>query len=79
MFTSHLMTSPDNQEKIRKAKEVSQKKEEKQAEKQNLIKNLIAEDKKKKKVTCRADTVKARSLPTMRSGEGKVGGVEEVG
>ena len=58
---------------------VSWKKEEKQAKKPNLIKNLIAEDKKKKKVTCRADTVKARSLPTMRRGEGVVGGVGGVG
>ena len=73
VFTSHLMTSPKNQEKIRKSKEVSMEKEEKQAEKQNLIKNLIAEDKKKMKVTCRADIVKARSLPTMRRG-GRGGG-----
>ena len=27
VFTSHLMTSPENQEKIRKAEEVSKKKE----------------------------------------------------
>ena len=47
----------------------------KQAEKQNLIKDLIVEDKKKKKnVTCRADTVKARSLSTMRRG-GRGGGM----
>ena len=80
VFTSHLLTSPKNQEKIRKVKEVSWKKEEKQVGKQNLIKNLIVEDKKKKKkVTCRADTVKARSLPTMRRGKRVVGGVERVG
>ena len=41
------MTSPENQEKIRKAEEVSRKKEEKQIEKQNLIKTLNSEDKKK--------------------------------
>ena len=77
MFTSHLMTSPENQEKIRKTEEVSSKKEEKQAEKQNLIKTLIAEDNKRKnvkKVTCRANTVKARSLQTMRRGGGRGGG-----
>ena len=32
-------------------------------EKQELIKSLIAEDKKKKKVTCTADKIKARELP----------------
>ena len=42
------MTSPENQDKIRKAEEVSKKKEEKQIEKQNLIKTLISEDKQKK-------------------------------
>ena len=76
MFTSHLMTSPENQEKIRKVEEVSKKKEEKQIKKQNLIKTLISEYKKKKnvkKVTCRADTVKARSLPMMRRGGGRGG------
>ena len=40
------MTSPENQEKIHKADEVSRKKEENAAEKQGLIKKLIAEDKK---------------------------------
>ena len=40
----------------------------------NLIKTLILEDKKKKnvkKVTCRVDTVKARSLPMIRRGCGR--------
>ena len=70
------MTSPENQDKIRKAEEVSKKKEEKQIEKQNLIKTLILEDKKRKnvkKVTSRADTVKARSFPTMKRGGGRGG------
>ena len=40
------MTSPENQEKICKADEVSRKKEEKAAEKQGLVKKLTAEDKK---------------------------------
>ena len=40
------MTSQENQEKICKADEVSRKKEEKAAEKQGLIKKLIAEDNK---------------------------------
>ena len=60
-FNTHLLTSPENQEKIHKADEISRKKEEKAAEKQGLIKKLIADDrstkKSKKKVTCRADTV----------------------
>ena len=76
VFTSDLMTSPENQEKIRKVEEVSKKKEEKQIEKQNLIKTLILEDKKKKnvnKVTCRADTVKVRSLAMMRRSGGRGG------
>ena len=59
-FNTHLLTSPENQRKICKADEISRKKEEKAAEKQGLIKKLIADDrskKSKKKVTCRADTV----------------------
>ena len=68
------MTSPENQEKICKADEVSRKKEEKAAEKQGLIKKLIAEDKKnKKKVTCRVDMVKKRSLLTRCRGGGRGG------
>ena len=68
------MTSPENQEKICKADEVSRKKEEKAAEKQGLIKKLIAEYKKnKKKVMCRVDMVKARSLPTRCRGGGRGG------
>ena len=47
-------------------------------DKQGLIKKLIADDKKsKKKVTFRADTVKARSLP-MRCRSGERGGKGEV-
>ena len=70
----HLLTSPENQEKIRKADEISRKKEEKAMEKQGLIKKLIADDKKsKKKVTCRADTVQARSLPARCRGGGRGG------
>ena len=70
----HLLTLPENQEKICKVDEVSRKKEEKATEKQGLIKQLIANHKKrKKKVTRRADTVKARSLP-MRCRSGGRGG-----
>ena len=81
-FTTHLMTSPENLEKVHEADEVSRKKEEKAAEKQGLIKKLIVEDKKnKKKVMCRVDTVKERILPTKcrdvggqeRGGTGRLG------
>ena len=47
-FNTHLLTSPDNQEKIRKANEISRKKEEKAVEKQGLIKKLVADDRSKK-------------------------------
>ena len=72
-FNTHLLTSPENQEKIHKADEISRKKEEKAVEKQGLIKKLIADDrskKSKKKVTCRADTVQARSRGGGRGGRG---------
>ena len=70
MFTSHLLMSPENQLKIRQADEGARKKEQHIIEKQKLIKNLIAEDKKKKKITCRADKIKARELPS-RPGRGR--------
>ena len=70
-FTMHLLTFPENQEKIQKVDEVLRKKEEKAAEKQGLIKKLISDDtKSKKNVMCRANTVKARSLPTRCRGGG---------
>ena len=56
--------SPENQKKIREADEVARQKEKHVIEKQQLIRNLIAEDRKKKKVTCHADKIKARELPS---------------
>ena len=70
IFTSHLLTSPENQQKIKQADEVARKKEQRIIEKQKLIKNFITEDKKKKKITCRADKIKARELPS-RPGRGR--------
>ena len=70
IFTSHLLTSPENQQKIKQADEVARKKEQCIIEKQKLIKNLITEDKKKKKITCHADKIKARELPS-RPGRGR--------
>ena len=64
LLESHLLTSPENQKKIREADEVARKKEERAINKAKLIKNLLSENKRKKKVTCRADTVKAREFPT---------------
>ena len=68
MFTSHLLTSPENQQKIRQADEVARKKEQHIIEKQKLIKNLIAEDKKKKKITCRADKIRQESCLHIQEG-----------
>ena len=70
IFTSHLLMSLENQQKIKQADEVARKKEQHIIEKQKLIKNLITEDKKKKKITCRADKIKARELPS-RPGRGR--------
>ena len=72
-FNTHLLTSPENQEKIQRVDEISRKKEEKAVEKQGLIKKLIADDKKVRKVTCMADTVKARSMPARCRGGGRDG------
>ena len=56
--------SPENQKKIREADEVERQKEKCVIEKQQLIKNLIAKDRKKKKVMCCADKIKAREFPS---------------
>ena len=71
LYETHLLTSPENQKKIREADEVTRKKEERAINKAKLIKNLLSENKKKKKVMCRADTVKARELPTRVRGRGR--------
>ena len=63
--------SPENQKKIKEVDEVARKKEEKANKKAKLIKDLLSENKKKKKVTCRADTVKARELPARVRGRGR--------
>ena len=49
LFTRHLLMSPENQKKIREVDEVARQKEKHVIEKQQLIKNLIAKDRKKKK------------------------------
>ena len=70
-FTTHLLSSEENQKIIRKADEISKKKEEKQLQRQKTMKEIIQNERKsKKKVTCRKDTVKARKLPI------KYGGVQ---
>ena len=66
-FTTHLLSSEENQKIIRKADEISKKKEEKQLQRQKTMKEIIQNERKsKKKVTCRKDTVKARKLPVKR-------------
>ena len=49
LFETHLLTSPENQTKIREAEEVARKKEERAINKAKLIKNLLSENKKKEK------------------------------
>ena len=71
LLESHLLTSLENQKKIREADEAARKKEERAIDKAKLIKNLLSENKRKKKVTCRADTVKAREFPTKVRGRGR--------
>ena len=68
LFESHLLTSPENQKKIREADEVAQKKEQRANDK---AKDLLSKNKKTKKVTCRADTVKAREMPTRPGSRGR--------
>ena len=66
-FTTHLLSSEENQKTIRKADEISKRKEEKQLQRQKTMKEIIQNERKsKKKVTCRKDTVKARKLPVKR-------------
>ena len=66
LFETYLLTSPENQKKIREADEVARKKEERANQKEK--KDLLSKNKKKKKVTCRTNTVKARELPTRPRG-----------
>ena len=77
MFTTHFLSSSENQAKIRAVHEASQCKEALAKARQEALKKVPAEEKetkKKKKIICRADTVKARQLPTAVRG---VVGVEE--
>ena len=49
LFTTHLLTSPENQKQIKEADEAARKKEERVHQKAKLIKDLLAADKKKRK------------------------------
>ena len=70
-FSTHLLSSEENQKIIRKADEITKKKEEKQLQRQKTMKEIIQNERKaKKKVTCRKDTVKARKMPVKRVGGG---------
>ena len=78
-FNTHLLTSPENQEKICKADEISRKKEEKAVEKQELIKKLIADDRSKKsKKTSHAGQILYKQ-GVCQQDAGVVGGVEGMG
>ena len=75
MFTSHLLMSLENQQKIRQADEVARKKEQCIIEKQKLIKNLIAKDKKKKKIHAMQIKLRQESCLHVQGGvEGEVEG-----
>ena len=71
LFETHLLMRPENQKKITEADEVTRKKEERANQKAKLMKDLLSEIKKKKHVTCRTNTVKARELLTRPRGKGK--------
>ena len=75
-FNTHLLTSPENQEKIQKADEISRKKEEKAVEKQELIKKLIADDKKVRKKLHAGQILYKQGV--CQQDAGVVGGVGEV-
>ena len=63
--------SLENQKKIKEVEVARKMEEEKANNKAKVIKDLLSENKKKKKVTCRADTVKARELPARVRGRGR--------
>ena len=74
MFTTHFLSSPENQAKIRAVHEASQCKEALAKTRQEAFKKVLAEEKetkKKKKIICRADTVKVRQLPRAVRGGGR--------
>ena len=50
LLESHLLTSLENQKKIREADEVARKKEERAINKAKLIKNLLSEIKERKRL-----------------------------
>ena len=73
-FTGHFLSSLENQAKIKAAHEVAMCKEALAKARQEALKKVIPEEKeakKKKKVNCRADTVKARELPAIVRGRGR--------
>ena len=69
MFTTHFLSSPENQAKIRAVHEASQRKEALAKARQEALKKVLAEE--KEKIICRADTVKARQLPMAVRGSGR--------
>ena len=78
VFTSHYLSSSENQEIIRNADKVTKRKEEVAKAKNEAYKKFLQEEKekkkqmvRKKKVTVRSDKVQARSLPAAVRGRGR--------
>ena len=78
VFTSHYLSSPENQEIIRNADKFTKRKEELAKAKSEAYKKFLQEEKekkkqmvRKKKVTVRSDKVQARSLPAAERGRGR--------
>ena len=63
-FTTHLLLSDENLTKICNADIQVKKKSEIQRKRENALKIVLADEKRKKKCTMRKDTVKAWSLPS---------------
>ena len=61
-ITTHLLLSDENLAKICNA-DTQAKKSEIQRKRENALKIVLADEKRKKKCTMRKDTVKAQSLP----------------
>ena len=78
VFTSHYLSSPENQEIIRKADRTAKRKEELAKAKTEAYKRFLEEEKqkekdiiRKKKVTVRSDKVQVRCLPAPVRGQSR--------
>ena len=69
-FTTHLLSSDENMAKIFKADTQTKRKEEIKKKRQNALKVVLADEKRKRKCTDRKDSVKAHQLPTVKRKSG---------